>query len=83
MWPFTRHPGCKKHLLNLLETINIAVKLDTYNIRVIFSVCELLAASMILGGNLCDKFARNIRPGDKTIELEDGTIIPILRHGPF
>lgn len=36
---------------------------------------------MILGSDSGDTFVENIRPGAKSVKLEDGTTIPILHNG--
>lgn len=36
---------------------------------------------MIMEADVCDMFVLTVRTGDKTVEQEDGTTVPIFRCG--
>lgn len=73
-----------KYLLKLLGTINDAVQQAlSYIVCVNFYMCESLAAPMILEAAYCNKFVRNIRPGNEIIELADKAALRILCLDPL
>jgi len=62
-----------------IGVITLRVQLGSHQARVDFVVCERLSVPVILGCDFCDKHVEAIRPRSKTVELEDGTTIPIIR----
>ena len=59
--------------------LRLLVRLGRYLVEVEFIVCERLATTMILGADFCDRYVEAIRPRKKQVELDDGTIVPIVR----
>lgn len=65
--------------VNIVGTVSLYVRFGSYVVKCDFYVCEHLATSYILGGDFCDRFVNAIRPRKRTVELDDGTEIPIVR----
>lgn len=61
--------------------MNHKVQLSFYSIRVHLLEYEPLAVWMIRGIDFIDKFVQAGWPGDKAVELEVRTTIPILHRG--
>lgn len=70
-----------KHPQKFLGTINLTMQLASYNLLVNFFGCDSLVAPTILGAEFYDNFVQAIQPGDKVVELDDKTSIPILYNG--
>ena len=60
-------------------SVTLAVPLATRTMKCKFIVCERLAAPVILGCDVNDKFVEAIYPRRKVVELYDGTKVPIVR----
>ena len=58
---------------------DFVVRLGSRLVKLEFIVCELLAAPLILGCDFMDRFVEAIYPRKKTVEMDDGTTIPITR----
>ena len=58
---------------------DLIVHLGSHLVKLEFIVCERLAAPLILGCDLMDRFVEAIYPRKKTVEMDDGTTIPITR----
>ena len=65
--------------LSLMGTITLSVRLGSYSLSLPFIVCANLAAPAILGADFCDQHVEAIRPRMRSVELADGSCIPILR----
>ena len=59
---------------------DLVVRLGTRIAKVEFIVCERLAAPVFIGSDFCDRFVEAIYPRKKTIELDDGSTVPIVRR---
>lgn len=59
--------------------VKLRVKLGNKMETVKFFVSELLAAAAIIGCYFCDKHIEEIRPQQRTVELDDGTTVTIVR----
>ena len=55
--------------------VNIGSRLETVR----FYVVDKLAVTVILGCDFCDKHVDSIRPRKRTVVLDDGTEVPILK----
>lgn len=72
-----------KHSLKPLKTINLTVQLVTLTFGLASLCAILMAASMNLGADFCDKLTQKIGPIVKTVEVADGTTIPSLCSSPL
>ena len=66
--------------LKTVGTIEQIVRLGNLIVKLDFIVCESLAASVILGADFCDRFIEAIYPRKKSVELDDGSTVPIVRR---
>lgn len=66
--------------LSTVGVIDLLVRLGHYVVKLDFLVCKQLAAPVILGCDFCDRFVESIRPRARTVEMEDGTSVPIVRR---
>ena len=53
------------------------VRLGSRLVKLDFIVCERLSAPLILGCDFMDRFAEAIYPRTKTVEMDEGSTIPI------
>ena len=58
----------------------LIVLLGARLVKLEFIVCERLAAPLILGCDFMDRFVESIYPRKKTVEMDDGTTIPITQN---
>ena len=58
---------------------DLIVRLGSRLVKLEFIVCARLAAPLILGCDFMDRFVEAIYPRKKTVEMDDGTTIPITR----
>ena len=65
--------------LAIVGTIPLYVRMARYVVKVDFIVCDRLAADIVLGCDFCDRYIEAIRPRQRAVELEDGTLVPIVR----
>ncbi|CAN8069585.1 unnamed protein product [Agarophyton chilense] len=68
-----------KNALKTLGTVRLVVRLGRFVVLVDFIVCKTLAAPVVLGCDYCDKFVEAIRRRRKLVELDDGSMVPIVR----
>lgn len=68
--------------MKILGTIDLAVQLAIYSVRVNDFVCNWFATSMILGANVYEKLVRTNLLGHEAIELNEETKIAIRCCGP-
>ena len=68
-----------KRQLRLCGQIQLMVTIDSRDQLVTFYEADHLATPVILGCDFLDKNVEAIRPRNRTIELADGTIVPIIR----
>ena len=68
--------------LSMSGRVDLFVQLGYTRVRAEFLVCERLAAPMIIGADFCDQHVEAILPRRRTVELTDGTTIPIVRKVP-
>ena len=66
--------------VKMVGLIDLVVRLGNRLVKVEFIVCERLAAAVILGCDFMDRFVEAIYPRRKTIEMDDGTTVPIVRR---
>lgn len=67
------------HLLEISGTISLFLRFGSYVIKTDFYVCEQLETIFILGDEVFELCVECLRPREKTVELEDGTVILIVR----
>ena len=72
----------KSNAIHVKGITRLLVRLKTRAYWVEFIVCDSLAAPAILGCDFCDKHVEAILPRQRSVELEDGTTIPIVRKPP-
>ena len=63
-----------------LQTVGVTtlhVRVGTEGDRQQFIVCEQLAVDVILGCQFCDQYVEAIRPRDRTVVLNDRSVVPI------
>lgn len=65
--------------LRTVGYLPLVLRLGTYVVQLDFVVCDSLAAPVILGCDFCDRFVEAIRPRAKTVEMADGSTVPIVR----
>ena len=58
---------------------HLLVRLGSRLVKLEFIVCDRLAAPLILGCDFMDRFVEAIYPRKKTVEMDDGTTVPITR----
>ena len=68
-----------KGRVRTMGMVTLRCQLGSYQVRVDFVVCERLSVPVILGCDFCDRYVEAIMPRRKTVELDDGTTIPIVR----
>ena len=68
--------------LTMSGRVDLVVQLGYTRVRAEFLVCERLAAPMIIGADFCDQHVEAILPRRRTVELTDGTTIPMVRRVP-
>lgn len=68
--------------LQTVGTIILKERLGTYFVHLDFVACKSLASPVILGRDFCDRFVDSIRLRIRTVELEDGSTILIVRKPP-
>ncbi|CAN8076123.1 unnamed protein product [Agarophyton chilense] len=68
-----------KNAVKTLGTVRLLVRLGRFVVLVDFIVCKTLAAPVVLGCDYCDKFVEAIRPRRKLVELDDRSMVPIVR----
>ena len=66
--------------ITMTGLVDLLVRLGSRIAKAEFIVCEQLAAPVIIGCDFCDRFAEAIYPRKKTIELGDGSTVPIVRR---
>ena len=65
--------------LRIAGSVTLFVQVGSYHTHIAFYVCEKLTVPAILGCDFCDAHVEAIRPRSRSVELADGTIIPIIR----
>ena len=60
-------------------TIDLVVQVGESIEHVNFLVAKKLATSVILGCDFCDRHVESIRPRDRTVVMDDGSTVPIIR----
>ncbi|CAN8063205.1 unnamed protein product [Agarophyton chilense] len=68
-----------KNAVKIVGTVRLMVRLGRFVVLVDFIVCKKLAAPVVLGCDYCDKFFEAIRPRRNLVELDDGSMVPIVR----
>ncbi|CAN8069066.1 unnamed protein product [Agarophyton chilense] len=68
-----------KNAVKTLGTVRLVVRLGRFVVLVDFIVCKTLAAPVVLGCDYCDKFVEANRPRRRLVELDDGSMVPIVR----
>lgn len=66
--------------IHIIGSINLYVHVGRMTELVNFLVCERLAVSAILGCDFCDQFVECIYSKTRSVELVDGSTLPIVRH---
>lgn len=69
--------------LHIEGQIRLRVRLGTTEELIKFYVAQILLNTMILGFEFFDKHVKAMRPCARTVELDDGTTIPILLKPSF
>lgn len=65
--------------LRTLSAISLVVRLSCSVVKLIFIVRGSLAAPVIPGCDFCDRFVEAIRPRTRSVQLADGSIVPIVK----
>ena len=65
--------------LKAMGIITQVVRLGHFIVETDFIVCETLAAEVVLGAAFMDKCVEAILPRKKSVELIDGSTVPIVR----
>ena len=66
--------------IRMTGLVDLVVRSGSHISKAEFIVCERLAAPVIVGCDFCDRFVEAIYPRKKTIELDDGSTVPIVRR---
>ena len=66
--------------IRMTGLVDFVVRLGIHISKTEFIVCERLAAPVIVGCDFCDRFVEAIYFRKKTIELDDGSTVPIERR---
>lgn len=77
--PNIRVKGANGSPLGIEGQVSLAVRVGTAVIKVPFLVCDSLPVDALLGTEFIDRHVRDIHVEDRSIELKDGTEVPILR----
>ena len=78
--PLLKICDANRNLIRTCGVIDLMTRIGTRLVRVEFVVCERLAAGVVLGCDFMDRFVEAIYPRRKTIELDDGSSVPITRR---
>ena len=78
--PLPRITDANRNPIRAVGVISLILQVGNYVIKDDFIVCERLAAPLIVGCDLCDKYVEAIYPRRRTVELADGSTIPIVRR---
>ena len=78
--PLPHITDANRRSIRTIGIISLVIQVGRYVVKDEFIVCERLAAPVILGCDLCDKYVEAIYPRKRVIELADGTTVPIVRR---
>ena len=66
--------------IRMTGLVDVVVRLGSRIAKAEFILCERLAAPVIVGCDFCDLFVEAIYSRKETIELDDGSTLPIVRR---
>ena len=77
--PFLNVADANNNPIRMKGLADLIVRLDSRLVKLEFIVCESLAAPLILGCDVMDRFVEAIYPRKKTVKMDDETTIPITQ----
>lgn len=72
--------SASNHRLHVMGIATLSVSIGDYKARQQFIVVKKLGADVILGCTFIDAHVRSIRPRQKSIELQNDSVVPIQRR---